>query len=243
MFKNSLSIIIFALFFLLKTEISADPDIFEEPLMVSLGSHCEVGLQLKKHQLRKTAFPFDWLLTLNHERFIALLEDDFQFFLDERYLYYPFNRPTRVEDCYYEIEFCHDWPFFDFWTNPERIREQLDLMKTKYQRRISRFKDLRQYTGKVFFIRAAYHSKIDQHLYFSNENQNKITSAQAFGLKAALDRFFPDLDFTLVILNYSDQIDSFINEEGGILEFAIRKSHLAEDYEELFKSLVLQFPY
>lgn len=222
------------LFLLLLREISADPCCVEEALFVSLGSHCEVGLRLREHQLRKTAFPFDWLLTVNHERFIALLEDDFKFFMDERYLIQPLTHPTRVENSYYEVEFCHDWPFLDFWSSPERCRTQLEQIKLKYERRIARFRELRQYSGRVFFIRAAYPKQVDPNLYFSDQNQSRITAAQAMGLKIALDRFFPALDFTLVIINPSDHADGFIDEIDGILEF---KLHESQDYAKIFKTL------
>lgn len=83
---------IFGVFVLLFGSLSAaDVDLdkslssIESPLFVSLGSHCEPAVQLRENQLRKVAFPFDWMETINHEGFLKILDEDFSFFLDKRY--------------------------------------------------------------------------------------------------------------------------------------------------------------
>ena len=72
---------------------------------VSLGSNCEAAVHLNENHLRKAAFPFDWLLTCNHDRFLLLLENDFAHFLDEQYLLQHPKHPYVIENCHYEIEF------------------------------------------------------------------------------------------------------------------------------------------
>jgi len=49
-------------------------------LFVSLGSHCEPASYLREFQLRNIAFPFDWIVSFNHEGAVAILEDNFNFF-------------------------------------------------------------------------------------------------------------------------------------------------------------------
>ncbi len=52
----------------------------EKHLFVSLGPICEMALRLRDCGLRHAAFPFDWLVLKNVDRFIELLDNDFQFF-------------------------------------------------------------------------------------------------------------------------------------------------------------------
>lgn len=80
---------------------------------VSLGSHCEIAVHLNANHFRKAAFPLDWLLTCNHDRFLSLLENDFSSFLDEEQLIQLPVHPYVIENRLYEIEFRHDWPFPD----------------------------------------------------------------------------------------------------------------------------------
>ncbi|MFI5334863.1 MAG: DUF1796 family putative cysteine peptidase [Chlamydiales bacterium] len=126
-----------------------------EPLFVSLGSHCEVAIQLRDHGFRTHAYPFDWLISLNHERLIALLDEDFRFFLDGN-CFACAPTPGVVENICYEMEFRHDWPFSDHQTNPSRTEKQLQCIQQKYARRVDRFREIRKHVGPVFFIRVAY---------------------------------------------------------------------------------------
>lgn len=209
-----------------------------KPLFVSLGSHCEVAVKLRENLFRNIAFPFDWLLTFNHEKLIELLDHNFQHFFDEQYFFrHPIHQHI-VENNYYEIEFRHDWPFTDLFSDSLRYQQQMQEIKSKYERRIERFKKLRDYSGKVFFIRAAYDFYNDPDPYWKRENINKQSAGQARELKNALDRFFPSLDFTLVIVNYQDEHAQAIEGIENVLEFKIRKTHKPEDYKAMFDRLL-----
>ncbi len=189
----------------------------EDPLFVSLGSFCEVAGQLRNHNMRKEAYPFDWMVTLNHEKFLKLLDDDFRFFLDQNYFFRKPDCPGILENSYYECEFRHDPP-----ENPaDSLSCHLERIASKYERRIARFRKLKEYTGKVFFIRSA----------------DDITMNQAKSLKMALDRFFPLLDYTLVIVHSSqDNFDKIVNHD-DIIEFKIRKNRETQSYAILLHRL------
>lgn len=201
-----------------------------KPLFVSLGGYCEVATQLKHHGLRSEAFPFDWMFTLNHEKFLALLDNDFQFFLDENYLFSDPADPSILENGYYECEFRHDLPA----NPPGGLSCHIQELRQKYERRIARFRNLKEYQGHVFFIRSANDYQQGGAYYWWKEDQEQITKTQAQSLKLALDRFFPKLDFTLVIVNYKEAKVEKISGIEGVIEFKIRKNQRTLDYISLF---------
>ena len=205
---------------------------------VSLGSHCEIAMHLNSNNLRKAAFPFDWLLTCNYNHFLLLLENDFALFLDEQYLARHPSHQYVIENSYYEIEFRHDWPFSDLECNETRYSQQLQEMNTKYNRRINRFRQLRDYPGKVFFIRVAYDLQNDPNLYWRTTDIEQITAEEAQKLKDALDRYFPELNFALVIVNYLEDNTRGINGIDNVLEFKISKFNKHRDYTNAFFALM-----
>lgn len=207
------------------------------PLFVSLGSHCEVVSHLRSNGLRKAGMPFDWLLSSHHAGFIAALRDDFLYFTDERFLLRGLKSPTILENVLYKIEFRHDWPCGDNWVDLARSEEQLQVFKSKYARRIERFKNLDSYEGKVFFIRAAFDFDLDSFYFWSEPGIEKITSVQAKEIGIALKHYFPKLNFTLVIVNYAEEKSDPIDHLEGICEFKVRKSNKPEDYLALFNLL------
>ena len=202
-------------------------------LFISLGGSCDVAVKLREHNLRTEAFPFDWLLTLNHERFLELLDDDFQFFLNENCIFQNPENPFILENKYYEFEFRHDWPVS--LTND--LTCHLQEITSKYERRIARFRKLGEYAGKVIFIRTAYDVQNGGIYYWWNDDQQRITAEQAKTLKMALDRFFPLLDFTLVIINYKGEDVQKIANIDGVIEFKIRKDKKTIDYAMLLNHL------
>lgn len=202
-------------------------------LFVSLGSSCDVAMQLKEHNLRTQALPFDWLLTLNHEKFLELFDNNFKFFLEESQIFQNQKHPSILENKYYEITFRHDGPV----NQSADLSQHLQEVTPKYERRITRFRELRNYPGKVFFIRTAYDFQNGGLSHWFQDNQSSISIEQAKTLKRALDDFFPLLDFTLIIINYKEENVPKIENIDGIFEFKVRKNHKKIDYTILLKKL------
>lgn len=234
---------LFLLWVCLFGSLRADDDIDNDlksiasPLFVGIGSHCEIAVKLRENNLRKVAFPFDWMLTLNHDRFLQIFKDDFKDFLNpEYYIQHPVY-PSVVEHFYYQVEFRHDWPFPDTATNPERYLKQIQEINSKYTRRIGRFKQIKNYEGKVIFIRIAYDFDNDPNPYWGQKDCSKVTFEQALSLKSTLEEYFPTVDFTLVIVNYTDEYQPKIEGIEGVCEFKIRKTHKHEDYRAMFQKL------
>ncbi len=224
-------------YFHVEGELSLDkPYIF-----VSLGCNCWPALAFRAHGLRDTAFPFDWLLTLDDRGLVACLEEKFENFWNESYLIRDFNSftklPTDIEHSYYNFRFTHDWPYNNHTSN-ERYSEQLAFMKTKYTRRIARFGLLRNFTGKVFFVRSY---QVDPN-YQGEYGWNR---QKAQKLHNALKRFFPELNFTLIILSYTNPTIPEIGDLEGVQEYKIRNSTSSNffqtvdrEYKQMFAELL-----
>jgi len=214
-------------------QLQADPnDNRLAPIFISLGSHCEPSQQLILNNLRSAAFPFDWLLTLDFEGFLALIQEDFRFFMDKRYIIQ--NDENALINTYYHIDLrheMHDWPDADF---PKHYSE----IKEKYQRRINRFKECNYNKSRAYFIRAAFDLELNPKLPTITQDCTRIEKNQAETLKNLLRKKFPQLDFYLVIINYAEENIEAILGIDRVIEFKIRKSHRNEDYKNLFQQLI-----
>lgn len=196
----------------LLTQLQSD----EIPLIVGLGSWCHTATAVKKCGLRKAAYPFDWLAFPSHESLVKLLDEDFQFFTDEKLMIKVFDfpdSPNTLKNTYYNILFHHDTPHpYDNRTDQKSYEEHIEAIQNKYARRINRFRALRFYSGKVFFIR---------HPHWENPEEFKKNRQQAQELRDALFRYFPDLDFTLVIVNSTYQNTAPIENLERVIEYKI----------------------
>ena len=171
----------------------------QQTLFVSLGSYCAPASLTRSCGHRKAAFPFDWNICLDGEKLIEILNEDFSNFLNEEYLI-PFGSPTLL-NTYYHIEFVHDgnWDEKDF-------SFYMEILQSKYGRRIERFKNLKRHQGKVFFIRSAYiHSVEDRHRFYRIEENIEISEDYALRLCEAIRQYFPNLNFTLIIINNHEE--------------------------------------
>jgi len=173
-------------------------DFIQEPLFVSLGSTCEVAHILKANGFRKAAFPFDWITTIDSEKFLDILNQDFKYFLDESYLSVVDSGPGPLIHIYYHLELLHEGNF-----RGDLYQPNMQKLQSKYKRRIERFRKLTEYQGKVVFLRTAYQYSItDPHRYYHCAANLKISDEYSWKLYHALQNLFPNLDFTLIIINH-----------------------------------------
>lgn len=173
-------------------------DLEGETLFISLGSYCAPAALTRSCGLRKAAFPFDWNMSFDGEYLIKALEEDFENFLKEEYLV-P-DGPDTLLNTYYHMEFIHDGRFWD-----ELYSYYLPLLQAKYKRRIARFKSLKDFRGKVWFLRSAYLFSVDGKSYYHVPENIEITEDFALRLFKALKDMFPGLDFSLLITNNHEQ--------------------------------------
>ena len=209
-------------------------------IYVGLGSHCQSAGQLREHHLVSRAFPFDWLISSCNDDFIKILYDDFAFFLDKIYLFSNPVNPWIFENAQYKIEFRYEWLFpGDTNVTEDKFDQTIEVLKKKADRRINRFRKLRLYSGKVFFIRTA--SPNNGEYFWKAYDDLIITPQQALELREALRFYFPNLNFTLVIVNYSDRRPPDISELDGIVGFNVDSIDINDTkiFDPIFKTLKL----
>lgn len=166
-----------------------------EPLFVSLGSMCEPAHMLRFCELRRSAFPFDWIISFDGEAIIEMLENGFEIFFEDEY-FVPYGPAGHLLHTHYHLEFLHEGDF------NRQFEANLEKLKQKYQRRIHRFKLLKHHLGKVFFIRYAYvYSMTDPHRFYKFKDNLEISEEYALRLYQTLKFIFPALDFDLLIIN------------------------------------------
>ena len=163
---------------------------------ISLGSTCESAHCLKKY-LRNEAYPFDWITTIDSEKFIKIIEDDFKFFLDVNCLLVVNKDPFILINNQYNIEFLHEGMF-----NKEFFFVNMKKLQEKYNRRIERFRNLKNFTGKVIFFRHSYkYSVSDPWRIFKCNDNLEISDSYSINLYNSLKKYFDKLNFTLIIIN------------------------------------------
>src|SRR5271155_2880823 len=77
----------------------------QRPLVVSLGCDCSTAGILRNCGIRKAAYPFDWLRSIDLSGLIKVLDDDFAFFFEDR-----FAQPGHggiLYNIYHHLEFSH----------------------------------------------------------------------------------------------------------------------------------------
>lgn len=200
------------------------------PLFVSLGCYCTIAEQLRANNLRTTAYPFDWLLSEDNDKFIQILDEDFYFYTDENF-FIQGPGDGAVTNTKYDIKFMHDWPFQNNETSPERELQHIRYIQEKYDRRINRFRLLREYKGKVIFIRTLWPNSLQK-------NYVKFYNRKISNLKNALDRYFPELDFELVIVCFKKQCTPKFKQIDRVKEFIIDNRHIDRDFKDMFETLL-----
>lgn len=178
------------LIFIFCTTVASD----EKPLVINLGIRCQATMQMIYNDVRTHAYPFDWL-GVQFEPLYDLLSNDFKDFMalehlellcnphyvDDDGLFEVFNAPY-VWEKRYKVVILHDFPL------NQHFRSEYPRVKKRYERRIARFYAALASGRHVYFIR------------------NEITKAQARRLVDLFAKKFPDLSYTLIALDYTDEI-------------------------------------
>ena len=159
--------------------------------IIPLGGTCSIAYQLKKYNLRKAAYPFDWVRINNFSKLIQLIENNFDnFFLDYKLIEFSKNfKVNNVNGSYiYKNEFCKFYHDFDSEINEKNFL----LFKAKYLRRINRFYEKIKSSKKILFIREE----------IGNLSENKIKNF----IKIVLN-LNPKLEFKLKIITITKKYE------------------------------------
>jgi hypothetical protein len=160
----------------------------QSPLCISLGSNCTAAFHLRNSNLRTFAYPFDWILSRDiHGLFKAIKSDFERFFLKENLMD---SGMAQIRDVPFNMFYLHDFPYHVIEKNGIKYSEidanwldHYPRIKEKYDRRIERFKQLKNSTETIYFFRYFY-----------------TTKAEAIVLKSLLDAYLFPIKSTLVVV-------------------------------------------
>ena len=123
-------------------------------MIVSLGSTCCITQQLKNHNLRQSAYPFDWVRIINLNNISKLLDSHFSDFLNlEEMKFIEFSDRfliNNVSGSYiYKNKYCGFYHEFSEILNEKNYNS----FKSKYERRIKRLFELLKSNNEIIFVR------------------------------------------------------------------------------------------
>lgn len=165
---------------------------FSLPLVIPIGKDCGPAGYLRYFNIRKVAYPLDWLVTDNFDDVCNLIEEKFALFLEANVL--RLNQNGRgIYNFHNNIEFIHDFPTTSHnniaaddgtaGTIRQNFLDYLDGVKNKYKPRIARFFDALNGADPVIFIRT------------------HIPPNQAQKFVTLMQQYYPNLNYTLAIVH------------------------------------------
>lgn len=156
---------------------------------IGLGRDCQVAGVLINFNLRKAAYPLDWMVSHNFYGVIEVFKTDFKYFLDPEFLAYRVN---YVENMYYQFGYNHFFPLIGQPVTEEvhvagvvvpNYLDYLPFVQEVQNRRIQRLLNLVSSNEKIVFIRT--HSTPDEAKAFMDMMKDK----------------YPQLDFLLAVVH------------------------------------------
>jgi len=197
-------------------------------VFISLGMNCGPAIQFEKKKLVEAFFPFDWCVS-EFSSIYKALETDFKDFLALENLVVT-ERPAssvnhKAFDTNYRINFVHDFK------TDGKVLDDYKRVRDKYYRRIDRF-------YRVL--------KSKKHIYFFRTN---IKKNEAIKLNYLIQKKFPELKYTLVVINDSAEFKRpwAVKNMKNIQHFFVKDAHSAivrdfksrQDWDNVFKKLKL----
>lgn len=190
----------------------------DKPIVVSLGANCIPAYQSLIYGLRSASYPFDWVVS-DIESIIINLEENFLHFLDIKYCS---PNACWITNNYNKILFLHEYHEF----NDECDMKFFPLIHAKYERRIERFRQLKN-QKKVYFFRYA-----TAPAPWTTTPEDKDS---AIRLRDALNVFFEyQLPFVLVMLGSDSMYSSDWAIEG------IKNYYVSEEWNQVASDLMKQ---
>jgi len=159
-----------------------------------LGNSCTVASVLRAIDLRKSAYPFDWMFSKNFEAIYNAIKDDFKLFLNPHTL--KIGADPRIIIDHYGFEFVHDFPTIHNEANTNdktelhewnAIRhdwkELIEPIREKYKKRINRLRKVLNGPDRVLLIRYT------------------MQQTEAVKLRDLVLNLYPNLNFTIVVIS------------------------------------------
>jgi hypothetical protein len=193
----------------------------EEKIVISLGYNCAAARHFQENYLSAAYYPFDWCFS-EFESVYNAIRDDFKGFL-EVLTATPIKYREMIDETY-KIRFVHD---FKVDVGEEVLIPDYGENKAKYDRRINRFRGALQSKKKIFFFRTM------------------ITKPEAILLRNLITEKHPQLDYTLVVINKTDDFKEPWNEKNmsnfflATPETASLTDEMKKEWGQIFRKLGL----
>lgn len=152
--------------------------------IINLGGNCQPQYQLKINKLRRYALPFDHLITPFGSLYLLLISKFEDYLLPDNFVLKTTDKEKYIEDVRYGTRLMHDLKL------EENFLDDFASFKEKYERRIKRLYDILATSKKVLFIR------------------QRITREQALQLDELLSQLFPHLEYLIVALDGTEEINT-----------------------------------
>jgi hypothetical protein len=157
---------------------------------IPIGIDCDIAFMCKEFNMRKTAYPFDHIVT--YDGITKILENNFNNFIPK---INENNINNHVFDKNYNTKFIHD----NFLLQED---------KDKYKRRIDRFLKILNTNTKIVFIKKG-HS-----IHHHNELDNIVNEYEEVKkLNEYLKTNYKNLDYEIVIILLCKKCNCNINNE------------------------------
>lgn len=160
--------------------------------IISLGGSCTVATVLRTLELRKAAYPFDWIYSRFHS-LLQAFETDFKDFLNPDFLSVSADKKQIIDT--YGFQFVHDFPTITHEAALQELEEHqwaeirsdwrnfIQPIREKYFKRIDRLRKVCKSNNTVYFVRYS------------------ISREEAIKLADVIARKFPSLTFLLIAVN------------------------------------------
>jgi hypothetical protein len=191
-------------------------------MIIPIGVDCGMAEFCRKHNLRTTAFPFDWTVTYNGVS--KCIEDNFKLFTE----------PLTNKINEYDVSFVHDF---------ENAKDY-DKYKEKYNRRYKRLINTLETSGeRIIFCRKGHACR---HHSEHNGKYSKITSdiVDAEKLDAIISYRYPQLNYKIIVILVCGECFNttceYKSNSNNIEIYNIATSQLEDKaFEDLCRSILL----
>ncbi|MEI7410316.1 DUF1796 family putative cysteine peptidase [Pectobacterium aroidearum] len=145
----------------------------EYDMIYSIGRDCACSEYLKKHGLRISSGPFDWLTNASFEERFTLLLNDFKDFLNPEDFIPLEKDPSVLNDnnCdYYKNKNTNFYYYHDFPINV-KFSDSFNKVKEKYSKRISRFYFNVKNKERILLVWFSHYHTTDDNVVIDNCNE------------------------------------------------------------------------
>lgn len=192
---------------------------------VSLGSTCCITQQLKNHNLRNEAYPFDWLRICNLNNVVRLLDNKFIDFLELEDIKFTefsdkFSIDGKCGSYIYKNKYCGFYHDFS-----EIINEtNYNLFRDKYNRRINRLFQLLNSNNEVIFVR---------------EELRELKISKFYNLIDTIIKINPKLNFKIIVITNDKKCENLDLSHVSFFYINENITHWSRpeiNWDKLFKS-------